>query len=156
MEEYGKKEITVCIIVLIAIAFAVWYAIAGRGAISDIGRGFDTTREQLQDAESRQQEERRTIESAESAVESSEQSIGNAENAIESSEQSIESSRESIGRGQESVGRIQESIAGIQGTTEQIEAVERRDAEVIGQSERILEKVRKGTETQSKGNGNAT
>lgn len=156
MEEYDKKEIAVCIVVLIVVAFAVWYALAGRGAISDIGRGFDTTREQLQDAESRQREEGRTIESAESAVESSEQSISNAESAIESSEQSINGSRESIGRGQESVGGIQKSIAGIQDTTGQIEAIERRDTEIIGQSERILEKVRKGTETQSKGNGNAT
>lgn len=76
-----QKKIIYIIAGLILI-LALWFICAGQGDVSDIRERTDTTRNELRDAENKQQEEAETIAGASKAVRDSQSSIRKGQGTI--------------------------------------------------------------------------
>ena len=66
--EFYKKYKVYCIFVCILILSLVWFGLAGRGDVSDIGKRADTARDELRRAGEEQREQAGSLDRAESAI----------------------------------------------------------------------------------------
>lgn len=66
--EFYKKYKVYCIFVCILILSLVWFGLAGRNDVSDIGKRADTARDELRRAGEEQHKQAGSLESAESAI----------------------------------------------------------------------------------------
>lgn len=62
------KRITVCVLLILLCAFAVYFIIGTRKDIHDNGHGANAVRTELGNAQTAQQEEKRTIEDTEKTI----------------------------------------------------------------------------------------
>ena len=108
---------------LVVISVIVWFACAGRTSIHDLRNGADAVRSELSNAESEQRKER----------------------------QIINRTGEAIERSRDEIGESRKRIADSKRTNKEIKEIERTDAELIRESQSILERVRArgGTENQN-------
>lgn len=114
MEDKKQKLCAAALACVVLLAGLVWFLCAGRGDVSDIGDRADTVRNELRNAESSQS---RTAESLERASDLAE---------------SAERDNQEAGRG---IEKIEEGNRNLQDS-------ERGDAEIITESQSILEAVR--------------
>lgn len=120
-----KHYTAICISVVALLAIGVWFYFAGRGDVSDIGKRADETRSELESAREEQRDQAAALDRAENAADRSQSAI-----------------RES----QQLSGRIEERNTEIQG-------IERSDAEVIRESQSIIDRVRERGRPQGTGEG---
>lgn len=71
--EFYKKYKVYCIFVCILILSLVWFGLAGRGDVSDIGKRADTARDELRRADEEQREQAGSLDRAEEGIRNSEE-----------------------------------------------------------------------------------
>ena len=77
--EFYKKYKVYCIFGGIIILSLVWFGLAGRGDVSDIGKRADTARDELRRADEEQREQAGSLNRAEEAVRNSRDRAGRIE-----------------------------------------------------------------------------
>lgn len=107
MEDKKQKLCAATLACVVLLAGLVWFLCAGRSDVSDIRRGADETRSELESAREEQRDQAAALDRAESAADRSQSAIRDSE---------------------ERTDRVQE--------------LERSDAEIITESQSILEAVR--------------
>ena len=125
MEDKKQKLCAAALACVVLLAGLVWFLCAGRGDVSDIGDRADTVRNELGNAESSQS---RTAESLDRASDLAE---------------SAERDNQEAGRG---IEKIEEGNRNLQDR-------ERGDAEIITESQSILNRVRERGPAQGTGEG---
>lgn len=73
------KRITVCVLLVLLCAFAVFFIVGTRKDIHDNGHGVGKVRNELRSIETTQREEKRTIERTERAITNSTNAVRNGE-----------------------------------------------------------------------------
>ena len=71
--EFYKKYKVCCIFVCIIILSLVWFGLAGRGDVSDIGKRADTARDEVRRADEEQREQAGSLDRAEEGIRNSEE-----------------------------------------------------------------------------------
>ena len=117
----GKKEDVLVVVFLIAFLISVAFMCTSRNDVYDNRCGADKVRDELENATNSQREEARTISETK-------QSINRSEAAITNSEERVDDSTK---------------------TNREIASVERTDAEVIGECQQVLKRVRERTATEN-------
>lgn len=120
-----KHYTAICISVAALLAIGVWFYGACRNDVSDIRRGADETRSELESAREEQRDQAAALDRAENSNRDAQQSI-----------------RES----QQSAGRIEERNT-------EIQDIERSDAEIVRESQSIIAAVRARGRPQGTGEG---
>lgn len=107
------KRITVCVLLVLLCAFAVFFIVGTRTNVHDNGYGTNKVRTELGNIEETQQEETRVIDETEKA-------ITNSTNAVRNGKQ----------------------------TNKDITEIERKDTEIITESQSILRRVRERNKSE--------
>lgn len=121
MKNGYKEDILVGIFILAFLISVIFMCTCGKN-VYDNGHGIDNVRNELENATNSQREEARTIDETKQSINRSETAITNSEERIETSQQ----------------------------TNREIANTERTDAEIIGECQQILKRVRERQQEETK------